>query len=66
MNTKNTILFDLDGTLLDTLEDLRDSVNAALTHFGWETRSLEEIRHFVGNGLRKLMERATPVDCSDE
>ena len=66
MKKKNTIIFDLDGTLLDTLEDLRDSVNVTLSHFGWETRSLEEIRHFVGNGIRKLMERATPEDCSNE
>lgn len=66
MKKKNTIIFDLDGTLLDTLDDLRDSVNVTLTHFGWEPRSLEEIRHFVGNGLRKLMERATPEDCSND
>lgn len=66
MKKKNTIIFDLDGTLLDTLEDLRDSVNVTLAHFGWKTRSLEEIRRFVGNGIRKLMERATPDDCSDE
>ena len=42
------ILFDLDGTLLNTLEDLTDATNAALTHFGYPTRTLEEVRSFVG------------------
>ncbi|MGN1206093.1 MAG: HAD family hydrolase [Eubacterium sp.] len=55
-----TIIFDLDGTLLNTLEDLRDSVNVIMERFGWKTHSLEEIRRFVGNGIGKLMERATP------
>lgn len=52
------IIFDLDGTLLDTLEDLRDSVNVALEKYELPTRSLEEIRRFVGNGLRNLMIQA--------
>ena len=56
----NTIVFDLDGTLLNTLEDLCDSVNVIMERFGWKTHSLEEIRRFVGNGIGKLMERATP------
>lgn len=55
-----TIIFDLDGTLLNTLEDLCDSVNVIMQRFGWKTHSLEEIRRFVGNGIGKLMERATP------
>ena len=54
------ILFDLDGTLLDTLEDLKDAVNAALTQFGYPQRSLTEVRRFVGNGAARLMERAVP------
>ena len=49
------ILFDLDGTLLNTLEDLQDAVNYALTELGYPTRSLEEVRTFVGNGARRLM-----------
>lgn len=54
------MIFDLDGTLLDTLEDLRDAVNHALGQFGYPERSLEEVRQFVGEGAAKLMERAVP------
>lgn len=54
------ILFDLDGTLLDTLEDLMDSVNYVMEQKGWQTHSLDAIRGFVGNGIRQLMECATP------
>ena len=56
----NTIIFDLDGTLLNTLEDLCDSVNHALTHSGFPARTIDEIRSFVGNGVAKLIERAIP------
>lgn len=56
----NTIIFDLDGTLLNTLEDLKDSTNFALNEFGCPQRSIEEVRQFVGNGVRKLIERAIP------
>ncbi|MDE6816833.1 MAG: HAD hydrolase-like protein, partial [Lachnospiraceae bacterium] len=52
------VIFDLDGTLLNTLEDLMDSVNYALSKYGMKERSYEEIRRFVGNGSRKLIERA--------
>ena len=62
----NTIVFDLDGTLLNTLEDLCDSVNVIMERFGWKTHSLEEIRRFVGNGIRKLIERAVPADTPAE
>ena len=54
------ILFDLDGTLLDTLEDLMDSVNHILVEFGYPQRTKEEVRRFVGNGARRLMEQAVP------
>lgn len=54
------IIFDLDGTLTDTLEDLFISVNYALRSCGLPERSLDEVRRFVGNGVRKLMERAVP------
>ena len=54
------VIFDLDGTLLNTLEDLQDSVNYGLEKHGMPRRSLEEIRHFVGNGVGKLIERAVP------
>ena len=56
----DTVIFDLDGTLLNTLEDLADSVNAALVHFGRPERTLDEVRLFVGNGVLNLMERAVP------
>ena len=54
------ILFDLDGTLLNTLEDLKDATNAALRHFGCPERSLEEIRSFVGNGARNQIRLSLP------
>lgn len=58
--TYDTVIFDLDGTLLYTLTDLTTAVNAALRRFGWEDRTLEEMRHFVGNGIRNLMDHAVP------
>ena len=54
------ILWDLDGTLLDTLQDLTDAVNHSLRCFGYPERTLEEVRSFVGNGTRKLITRAVP------
>ena len=54
------ILWDLDGTLLDTLQDLADGVNHALRRFGYPERSLEEVRRFVGNGARNLICQAVP------
>lgn len=57
---KTGILFDLDGTLLDTLEDLKDSVNYALAQYGCPPRTLGEIREFIGNGAKKLIERSLP------
>ncbi len=53
-------VFDMDGTILDTLEDLKDSTNFALEKCGYPTRSYDEVRRFVGNGIRKLIERAVP------
>ena len=61
-----TALFDLDGTLLDTIEDLKDAVNHELALEGDPLRSLEEITNFVGNGLRNLMLRALPDGRSEE
>lgn len=55
-----TYIFDLDGTLLDTLGDLATSVNFALRTHGMPEHSLDDVRRFVGNGVRKLMERAIP------
>ena len=62
----DTVIFDLDGTLLDTLEDLKNAVNFALGEMGFPIRSLEEVRQFVGNGVAKLMERAVPAGTSPE
>lgn len=56
----DTIIFDLDGTLLNTLDDLKDSTNYALKACGFKERGYEEIRGFVGNGVRLLIERAVP------
>ena len=67
---KKLVIFDLDGTLLNTLEDLMDSVNFALERQGYPLRNLEEIRSFVGNGIRLLIERSvpenTPIEITDK
>lgn len=56
----NTYIFDLDGTLLDTITDLAASCNFALRTHGMPEHSVDDVRRFVGNGVRKLMERAIP------
>ena len=63
---KTAVLFDLDGTLLDTLEDLADATNATLEHFGYPTRSLAEIRRFVGNGARRQITLSLPGGQTEE
>lgn len=65
MRMKNTVIFDLDGTLLDTLGDLTDAANHALAKYGYPARTEEEIRSFVGNGIRKLIERALPEGAEE-
>lgn len=60
MKRYQNVIFDLDGTLLYTLPGLTDSANAALSAHGYPTHGQAAIRRFVGNGVRKLMERATP------
>ena len=57
---RDTYIFDLDGTLLDTLDDLATSVNFALRQYGMPEHSKDDVRRFVGNGVRLLMERAVP------
>ena len=59
------VIFDLDGTLLDTLEDLTDAVNHVLTERGCPERTIEEIRVFVGNGAKKLIDQALPGRADD-
>ncbi|MCR5402414.1 MAG: HAD-IA family hydrolase [Butyrivibrio sp.] len=53
-----TVIFDMDGTLLNTLDDITDSVNAILTKHDLPVRTIDEVRHMVGNGAVYLMERA--------
>ena len=64
MKIYRAAIFDMDGTLVDTLEDLRDSVNEMLAHYNLPPRTLDEVRRFVGNGARKLMLRSLPADCN--
>lgn len=59
-------IFDLDGTILNTLDDLADSLNFALTQNNLPRRSIEEVKCFVGNGVKKLIERAVPKDSSED
>ena len=61
-----TAIFDLDGTLLDTLEDLYRAVNHALIQHMLPSRSREEVRLFVGNGVEMLIRRAVPAGCDGE
>lgn len=60
--TKRYAIFDLDGTLLDTLDDLTDSMNYMLGKHNFPLRTRDEVRNFVGNGVRKLVERAVPPE----
>lgn len=60
MKEYNTYIFDLDGTLLDTLQDLAASTNYALRSSDMPEHSVDDVRRFVGNGVKKLMERAVP------
>lgn len=63
---KQAIIFDLDGTLLNTLDDLYSSVNHALTRFNLPVRSKWEVRSYLGNGVRRLVEHALPKGCDAE
>ena len=61
-----TVIFDLDGTLLDTLSDLHASVNYSLREHSFPERSMEETRRFIGNGVVKLIERSVPAGTDKE
>lgn len=63
---KKLVIFDLDGTLLDTIADLAAATNAALSAFGFPTHSNSTIRTFVGNGISKLLERSLPEEKRNE
>ena len=58
-------IFDLDGTLLDTLKDLADACNFALRSYGFPEHQIEEYKYFLGNGAYKLIERALPIGKKD-
>ncbi len=60
------VIFDLDGTILNTLEDLKNAANYALSQNSFPERTTDEIRRFVGNGIRKLIERAVPTGTDEE
>ena len=62
----DAILLDMDGTVLNSLEDLADSTNAALRHFGMPERTIGEVRRFVGNGAARLITLAVPEGMSAE
>lgn len=65
MQNLRAVIFDLDGTLLNTLEDLTDAVNAALAHAGKPLRSIGEVRRFLGNGVQNLMMLAAETELQD-
>lgn len=60
------VVFDMDGTILDTLDDLTDTLNMSLAETGLPVRTKDEVRSFVGNGVGKLLERAVPKDTPTE
>ena len=62
---KKLVIFDLDGTLLNTIEDLGHAANYALEQNGFATHSMASYPFFVGNGVRRLMERVVPEDARD-
>mgnify|MGYP001004479520 CR=1 FL=1 len=66
MGRYHAILFDMDGTLLDTLTDMQDAVNHVLAAHGLPLRTLEEVRCFVGNGAGPLIHRALPEGYPQE
>lgn len=63
---KKAVIFDLDGTLLNTLGDLRNATNAALRKQGWPERTTEEVCAFIGNGIRNLMRQSVPSGTPDD
>ena len=63
---KKVVIFDLDGTILDTLKDLQMAVNFALSYFSYPMRTLDQVRRDIGNGVAKLVERSVPGGISNQ
>ena len=63
---RKAVIFDLDGTLLDTLQDLASSVNFALSQYGFAERTVPQIRSFLGNGVRNLMQLSAPEGLENQ
>lgn len=59
------VIFDLDGTILNTLDDLAAAVNYSMEKCGYPTHTIDEIRHFIGNGIDILIRRSIPKDCTE-
>ena len=66
MKKYKLVIFDMDGTILDTIEDIKDAVNVALEYFGYPVRTVSEVKRAVGNGLRKTLERSLPAPVDEE
>ncbi|SES90689.1 HAD family hydrolase [[Clostridium] polysaccharolyticum] len=66
MKNYKLLIFDLDGTILETLEDLTDSTNVALKSQGFPEKTMEQVRSYIGNGIYKLLERAVPKGTEPE
>lgn len=66
MKKYKAVIFDLDGTLLNTLDDLSNSVNYAMRRCGFAERTKDEVRSFIGNGVRVLIKRAVPYGTSED
>ena len=62
LKDKKLFLFDMDGTITNTLDDLADATNYALSAFGFKTHETDAFRYFVGDGIPKLIERALPEE----
>ena len=62
----DTVIFDLDGTLLYTLEDLADSVNHVLLEYGYPVHTYEEIRSYIGSGAKRLIEMSLPEGTCEQ
>ena len=63
MRKYDLVIFDMDGTILNTLDDIHNAVNAALSKYGYPLKTIDETRKNVGNGFRKTLERSFAMPC---